>query len=41
MQLLGHHVGDMCLQVHGFRINLWREHTNAIYPSYYEPSSLQ
>ena len=29
------------LQVHGFRINLWREHTNAIYPSYYDPSSLQ
>ncbi|CAL5229046.1 g12295 [Coccomyxa viridis] len=28
-------------QVHGFRMNLWREHTNAIYPSYYEPSSLQ
>ncbi|CAK0785144.1 hypothetical protein CVIRNUC_008350 [Coccomyxa viridis] len=28
-------------QVHGFRINLWREHTNAIFPSYYEPSSLQ
>lgn len=29
------------MQVHGFRINLWREHTNAIFPSYYEPSSLK
>ena len=29
------------VQVHGFRINLWREHTNAIFPSYYEPASLQ
>ena len=31
--------GDV--QVHGFRMNLWREHTNAIYPSFYNPSSLQ
>ncbi|CAL8469780.1 g9322 [Coccomyxa elongata] len=28
-------------QVHGFRLNLWKEHTNGIFDSFYDPSSLK
>ena len=30
----------MAVQVHGFRMALWDEHTGIIHPSFYEPSSM-
>ena len=29
------------MQVHGFRLALWKEHTNGIFDSFYDPSSLK
>jgi hypothetical protein len=29
------------VQVHAFRMALWREHTNGIFESFYDPASLK
>ena len=33
--------GPRGMQVHGFRMALWEEHTSVIHPSFYHPSSME